>query len=321
MSAASVHPGGAPYESDVQKARLRRRFGLMRSSPRVNGGVRRVTALVAIALVVFVIGARAWNAADIDGIEASRASLETVQRRLAQTDAAIAALPALRAAATLTLPLRPSAARTAADDVQTISQLATHSGVTLHALEPGAPIGADAEVSRPIRMTAQAGFAQLIALLHGLSDLPMLVVPDEISVGWPKVTALGQRGDTLAIAATLHVFGALRAVSAASETRPDDESDDADDAVFYNPFSAPRATVTGIPAALNPPEDWQMRLAGLLLDRTHGLALVETADGTETVDPGQYWREEWVARIDDTGIALASRAGGARRLMLEEAAR
>jgi hypothetical protein len=316
MSTASVHPGGAPYESAGQRAHPGRRFGLVRSSPRANGGLRRATVLLAIALVVFVIGARAWNTADMDGVEASRTSLEIVQRRLAQANAAIAALPALRAAATSTLPLRPSAARTAADDVQAISQLATHSGVTLLALEPGAPIGADADVSRPMRMTAQAGFAQLIAFLHGLSEMPMPVVPDEISVGWPKAAALGHRGDTLAIAATLHVFGVLRAVSAEPERRADDESGDGGDAVFYNPFSA-RATAPGMPDA---PDDRHVRLAGLLLDRTHGLALVETADGTETVEPGQYWGEECVTRIDDTGIALASRAGGARRLMLGEAA-
>ena len=78
--------------------------------------------------------------------------------------------------------------------------------VTLLTVEPGA---AAAQVPRPLRSrcisTAQTDFAHLMGFLRGLSDLPVLIVPVDVTVK--------RDADSLAVKATLHVFNALRPVS------------------------------------------------------------------------------------------------------------
>jgi Tfp pilus assembly protein PilP len=66
------------------------------------------------------------------------------------------------------------------------------------------------------------------------------------------------------------------------------------------------------------PDISQMRLVGVLRDRTHGLALLDTPDGATTVASGQQLGAERVTRLDALGITLA-RGDTTRTLALAEA--
>ncbi len=53
---------------------------------------------------------------------------------------------------------------------------------------------------RSLHLTAQADFLHLMVFLRGLSDLPVLVVPEDVTVK--------RSAGALLIGATLHVFAA-----------------------------------------------------------------------------------------------------------------
>lgn len=273
---------------------------------------RRWVVALLIAVLVFALGAHGWIVADLGGVEASRVALEAGSMRLASARRALAQLPALRREAAAG-PLAASVARSSApwssaDDVRIVSELAAQNSVALLTVEPGAPGGAGAEHMRPLRLTAHTDFVHLMAFLRGLSDLPVLIVPVDVTVK-RDVSALS-------ISATLRVFDALRPapLAASADTFAEDslDSDDEENVVFFDPFSQPQMQAAG-----ELPDVSQLRLVGLLRDRTRGLALLDTPDGVTAVESGEQIGTERVVRVDAFGITLA-KGGATRTLALTE---
>ncbi|HZZ02265.1 type 4a pilus biogenesis protein PilO [Paraburkholderia sp.] len=271
---------------------------------------RRWVVAVMIAAVVFGLGAHGWVVADLGGVEASRTALEAATQHLADARRALAQLPALRRQAAATPGAQLPASWTSADDVRIVSELAAQNSVSLLSVEPGAARGSDAESMRPIQLTAHTDFVHLMAFLRGLSDLPVLIVPVDVTVN--------RDAASLAVRATLHVFSALRPVpsTATADAFADDslDSDDEEDIVFFDPFSLPQMLASGEPQ----PDASQLRLVGLLHDRARGLALLETPDGATIVVSGQQLGTERVTRLDALSITLAN-GGATRTLALTEA--
>ncbi|RKE34096.1 Tfp pilus assembly protein PilO [Paraburkholderia sp. BL23I1N1] len=275
---------------------------------------RRWVVALLIAAVVFGLGTHGWVVADFGGVEASRAALEAATRHLADARRALAQLPALRREAAAKPGLQLPASWTSADDVRIVSELATQNGVSLLSLEPGAVSGSGAQSMRPIQLAAHTDFVHLMAFFRGLSDLPVLIVPVDVTVN--------RDAASLGVRATLHVFSALRpATSAATDSAPADafadetlDSEEEEDIVFFDPFSLPQMLAPGELQS----DASELRLVGLLHDRTRGLALLDTPDGATTVVSGQQLGAERVTRLDALSITLAN-GGGTRTLALTEA--
>jgi hypothetical protein len=266
---------------------------------------RRLLVAVTIAASVFGVGTNAWISADLGGVQASRAALDEARHREERANRALAQLPALRRDAAASPVGLASGGWTSADDLRVVSLLAARSGVALLTLTPGAASGAGLDAMRTLHFTAQTDFLHLMVFLRGLSDLPVLVVPEDLTAK--------RSGSTLAIGATLQVFNALSPVLASPELFADDDLDaDDEEMVFYDPFSPQsEAGGTGVDAGM-------LRLVGLLHDRTRDLALLETADGATTVERGQRLGDDRVTGMGALSIALTNTVG-TRTLTLSEA--
>ena len=266
---------------------------------------RRLLVAVTIAASVFGIGANAWISADLGGVQASRAALDEARHREERANRALAQLPALRRDAAASPVGLASGGWTSADDLRVVSLLAARSGVALLTLTPGAASGAGLDAMRTLHFTAQTDFLHLMVFLRGLSDLPVLVVPEDVTAK--------RSGSTLAISATLQVFNALSPVLASPELFADDDLDaDDEEMVFYDPFS-PQPDAGGAVA-----DAVLLRLVGMLRDRTRGLALLETADGATTIERGQRLGDDRVTGMDAFSITLTNTVG-TRTLTLPEA--
>lgn len=273
---------------------------------------RRWAVALLIALLVFGLGAHGWVVADLGGLEASRLALKAGSLRLADARRALAQLPALRreaAAGPIALDARPSAAWSSADDVRIVSQLAAQNGVELLTVEPGAASGAGAESGRPLQLTARTDFVHLMAFLRGLADLPVLIVPVDVTVK--------REGAALSVSASMRVFESLRPAPSANSAEAFDadslDSDDEENIVFFDPFSQPQMQAAGALPELSP-----LRLVGLLRDRTRGLALLDTAAGLTAVESGELIGAERVTAVEASGITLA-KGGETRMLAMLEA--
>ncbi|RKT25263.1 Tfp pilus assembly protein PilO [Paraburkholderia sp. RAU2J] len=270
---------------------------------------RRWLVALLIAVLVFGLGAHGWIVADLGGVETSRAALAASAQRLAHARRSLAQLPSLRRKATANPAVSPAASWSSADDVRIVSELAAANNVALYALEPGAASGEGMERMRPLQLTARTDFVHLMAFLHGLSDMPVLIVPVDMSVK--------QDAASLSVRATLRVFSALRPASSNDAAHAFDDAsldaDDDEDIVFFDPFAQPQMRAAG-----EMPDISQLRLVGVLRDRTHGLALLDTPDGATTVASGQRLGAERVTRLDALGITLA-RGDTTRTLALAEA--
>lgn len=270
-------------------------------------GRRRLLVGCLIAAMVFIAGANAWIATDLAGVQAGRTAQSEAQRRIAQARQSLAQLPALRrhAAAHSATSGQSAVTLTPADDVRLMSVLAVRSGVTLLTLAPAMGSGAGSDVVRSLHLTVQSDFLHLMVFLRGLSDLPVLVVPEDVTV---KRGAAG-----LLVSATLHVFAELVPVALTPDLYVDEDMEaDDEDVVFYDPFLR-EAQADG-----DASDAGSLRLAGLLRDRTRGLALLETADGAATVERGQQVGNDRVTSMDAISITLTNRLG-TRTLALTEA--
>jgi hypothetical protein len=161
---------------------------------------------------------------------------------------------------------------------------------------------------RPLHVTAQADFDHVVDFFEALASLPVLVVPEDVT--------LKRQGEALSINATLHSFSAIHPVrNAARRTvRDDPDAFDPDEQiVFYDPFQ-PAAFASAAASASS-----SMRLVGLLADRLRGLALIEAGDSAATLEPGQQWGDERVAHVDARALTLAKRDGSVYSLTLAEA--
>jgi Tfp pilus assembly protein PilO len=287
-----------------QVARLSGWMSRMRLPLEAWSGRRRLLAGLLIAALVFAIGANAWMSADLAGVQASRAALSDAQRRLVQARQALAQLPALRGHAAQTANTQMPVQWTPADDARLMSLLAIRSGVTLLTLAPDAVHDTGSDAVRSLHLTVQTDFLHLMVFLRGLSDLPVLVVPED-------VTVKGNTGGLL-VGATLYVFAGLSPAAANPELFVDEDLDaDDEDVVFYDPFSSQSQT-DGDAAQAS-----LLRLAGLLREQTRGLALLETADGAATVERGQLVGNDRVTSMDALSITLTNRLG-TRTLALTE---
>ncbi|WP_368623336.1 hypothetical protein [Paraburkholderia sp. BR13444] len=303
MSTTFFEPGGAPYGAAFVSRWVKR----ARMPLEAWSSHRRWLVATAIAALVFAFGAYGWNTADLAGLEASRAALALGTQRLAQARHALAQLPSLRrAAAAMPATVSSAVPWNSADDVRIVSELATQSGVLLLAVEPGAASGEGVERKRELQLTARTDFVHLMAFFHGLAQLPVLIVPVDVTVK--------QDGKGLAVAATLQVYDALRpasatpAASAGVSADADEAAADDEGLVFFDPFAKPQISASGEPGDVS-----ELRLIGLLRDRTRGLALLDTPDGTTTVAAGQQLGVERVTQLDALGITLAN--GGATRTL------
>jgi Tfp pilus assembly protein PilO len=270
---------------------------------------RRWLVALLVAALVFALGTYGWMSADFSGVDASRAGLAASAQRLADASRSLAQLPALRrSSATLPPALSPTS-WSSADDVRIVSELAAQNSVTLLSVEPAAATGVASDGGRPLQLTARTDFVHLMAFLHGFADLPVLIVPVDVTVK--------QDAASLQMSATLRVFSALRpAASTPSSAAFDDaglDADDDEDVVFFDPFSHPQ-----MQASDGLPFDSSLRLAGVLRDLTRGLALFDTPEGATTVMSGQQVGAERVTKIDALGVTLGN-GDTTRTLALTEA--
>jgi hypothetical protein len=309
MSTTFFEPRGAVHVSTVFSRWIKR----ARVPLEAWSGRRRAFVAGTLAALVFGFGAYGWSAADLSGLQASRAALALGTQALADARLALGQLPSLRPAAGAAPAMgSPTVSWSSADDVRIVSELATLSGVALLGVEPGATSGEGVERMRALQLTARTDFVHLMAFFHGLAQLPVLVVPIDVTVK--------QDGKGLDVAATLQVYDALRPASGAdaASTDPSSDADDADEnedeeVVFFNPFAKPQISASGERGDLA-----QLRLVGLLRDRARGLALLDTPDGATTVAAGQQLGVERVTQLDALGITLAN-GGATRTLTLTEA--
>jgi hypothetical protein len=198
---------------------------------------------------------------------------------------------------------------TSADDVRVVSQLASRHDVSLLKIEPGAMTGSGLDAMRPLQVTAQGDFDHVMDWLEGLASLPVLVVPEELT--------LKRQGSALSIGATLRSYGAIHPLpgSVRPDARNDPDAFDPDDEiVFYDPFQPETFSAASAAEQLAGP----MRLVGLLADPQRGLALIETGDATTTLEPGQQWGGERVAQVDANALRLTRHDGSARLFTLAE---
>ncbi len=305
MSTIPVQSGGAASGAfSLAQLMTRARVPLAAWSRR-----RHWLAVLLIAVLVFGAGAYGWVVADLSGVEASRVALATSTKRHADASRSLAQLPTLRRASAA-MPVQPSQATwSSADDVRIVSELAAQNGVALQAVAPGAPASATADGGRPLQITAHTDFVHLMAFMRGLTDLPVLIVPVDVTVKQDAVS--------LSMSATLRVFSALRPVPSSTSTDTFDDasldSDDDEDIVFFDPFSRPQM-LAGDGLA----DSSSLRLVGLLRDLTRGLALLDTPDGSTTLTAGEQIGAERVTKIDAHGVTLAN-GEKTRMLALAEA--
>ena len=108
---------------------------------------------------------------------------------------------------------------------------------------PACVSGAGVESMRPLQLTAHTDFVHLMAFLRGLSDLPVLIVPVDMTVK--------RDAAALSVSATLHVFSALRPASVEMLPRivfADDSLDSDDDEESFSSIRSCRRRC-GLPAS------------------------------------------------------------------------
>jgi hypothetical protein len=240
---------------------------------------RRAAVAGAIAAAGCALGTGASIRTDFVGASAAETALAAARRELADAQRAQRVLPGLKQAAATT-PRGPRRSGNSADDARVVSELAAASGISLVSLEPGASGGQGAAAHRVLKLAAQGDFAQLRAFLHRLVHASVLIVPTEASIR--------RNGSSLSLAATVSVFDALPSLPVAASG--------GDAAILPDPFATDRSdgasTVDGL------------RLVGLLQDRTHAVALIETPRGIDAVEQGDRVEGERVARIAMKEVTL-----------------
>lgn len=283
----------------------------VRSAPRKWTPRRRFMVCTAVASASFALVTYVWRVLDAGTRATNAAAVEALEQRLRENRAKVERLPRLRQTVRVQPAQAPAVARSASGDWRAVADLASRTGVTLHALLPAsagaATRGRGGTAARKVlRVDGRADFAGLYAFLGGLSTLPMLVVPEALEIK--------PENGALALSATLGVFD-LSAAQAASETAA------AVGAVsgqasprLADPFAG---GVAGADAGAS-----VGRLVGVVQDSRGALALFEAASGLQAVAavPGQALGPERLVAIDMTGVTLAN-AGATRRVMLSEGER
>lgn len=241
---------------------------------------RRLIVAGLVAVVACALASLIWRMADTRGAQAAQALADATQR-LARARQQLATLPALRRAAqgaAAAAQDAPANRASPADDSRFLSQLATETGLTLLSLTPGAENRKEPLAGRFLKLTAQADFVPLNRFFRQLHTLPLLVVPEEVTIR--------REGDGLLISAVFQLFDELRAPAPVSEPAQ----------AWLDPFTPPAADAPGSRA---------LRLVGVIEDGTHAIALMETPDGMQTVRRGDALGGERVANIGMPEIVLS----------------
>lgn len=254
---------------------------------------RRLVVAGVISVMTWILACGAWTIAGSGGARGREMALADAKQRLANAQRQITGLPALRKATQTEISTSPrsnthpaSAARAVnpADDIRFLSQLATKTGLTLLSLEPGAENRKGSPAGRFLKLTAQTDFAHLNDFFRQMPALPMLVVPAEVTIR--------HEGDILSMAAVFQLFDELRAPAPAPESvAPEHYA-----GKLIDPFIPPSGDAPGSRA---------LRLAGVIEDGTHAIALMQTPDGMQTVKRGDVLGGERVARIGMPEIVLS----------------
>lgn len=285
-----------------------------RSPPQKWTARRRLMVCTAVASGSFALATYVWRVLDAASRATDAAAVEALEQRLRESRAKVARLPQLREAARAQPGQLHAAARSASDDWRAVADLASHTGVTLHALVPAsaatASRGRKSGAARHVlRVDGQADFAGLYAFLGGLSTLPMLVVPEALEIKSEK--------GALVLGATLDVFDRpiARAASAIDNRA---FVADAPVAQARRPLADPfEGGASGADAGVS-----VGRLVGVVRDGRRALALFEPASGLQAVAavPGQALGRDRLVAIDADGVTLAN-AGATRRVVLAEGER
>ncbi|MDR5794082.1 type 4a pilus biogenesis protein PilO [Caballeronia sp. LZ008] len=257
----------------------------------------RRTACVALALsvVVFAFGLRAWRMSDASRLDESRVALAAAQAK-AQDAARIAdELSGLRA--------RASSGRldpehwSAADALRAVADLAAQSGVRVADIEPVAVKGGEPKQREPfperaLKLRADGSFAELRRFLDALAGLPRLVVPENVQIK--------RQANALAIEATLRIFETLPAVAPAAVSRAN--------AFVIDPFGSADAAAQGS----------DMLLVGTFVARRRAMALLQSGRDVDSFAPGQKIGDERLGRVVPRAIELAREDGMSRKLTFAE---
>lgn len=250
----------------------------------VWSGRRRTAVAVALGLLAAGLVGGACVMLDVGGGLAAQSALADAEARLAGARQTLARLPALQRDAHDW----PQRARegSAAGDIRSVSQLAAQAGLVLISLEPATSGGTTTQAYRATKLVALGSFGQLRAFLAGLAALPELAVPAELTVR--------RSGAGLAISAMLQVFDGL---PAAAFTRGDEEG-----GALADPFASQFTDVEGTAGMQG---GGAMRLVGMLVERGRAVALVETAEGTMTVQTGATLAGARVSSVDPARVVLS----------------
>ncbi|WP_250477159.1 MULTISPECIES: type 4a pilus biogenesis protein PilO [unclassified Caballeronia] len=256
---------------------------------------RTMCVAIALSVLVFVLGLRAWRTVDANPLEASRVAWAATSAKVQDAGRIAADLPDLRA--------RAASGRmepehwSAADALRAIADLATQSGLRVADIEPVAVKGGEPKRSEPIperalKLRADGTFPEMRRFLEALAGLPRLVVPESVQIR-------RQQG-TLALEATLRVFETLPAISRAAASRAN--------AFVVDPFSNADAAVQG----------GDMLLVGTFVGRRRAMALLQSGRDVVGFTPGQKIGDEWIGRVIPGAIELARTDGNARKLTFAE---
>ncbi|MDG0026455.1 hypothetical protein [Trinickia sp. Y13] len=279
--------------------------GVLRAPAQRRSVKRRLMICTALAAVAFTLASFAGRTFDA-GRARGAAAIDELERQLREGRVRLARMPELREASLAQVGVPSN--RSAGGELPALAELAAKTGLTLRLLEPLSQAGPARDggdrAGRALRIEGRSDFAGLYGFLQGLPALPVLVVPQTLSIK--------REPGALAIAGTLSVFDVsparprgqyARAVSAGTgggKRQP-----------LADPFGAAQAdSVSALAGA---------RLVGFVQDGRRSLALLEGASGTQAavVGPGQSLGAERVVGIDSRGVTLASRHG-ARRISLQD---
>ncbi|TDV28553.1 hypothetical protein C7405_114122 [Paraburkholderia caballeronis] len=297
MSDAMIRPVGGMGPRFSARSWLRGWMPLYAWSAR-----RRMAVAAAIATASCMLAAVECVATDVAGLAHAEVALAAARHSLVDAQQAQRELPALtRRAAASAVPGGKPIGGSSADDTRRVSELAAASGISLMSVEPGAAAAHGDESFRALKLVAQGDFARLRGFLLALASAPTLIVPAEIAVK--------RSGSGLSIAMTLSVFDSLPALADIGRRTGEPGEPSPSD-----PFAA-------IHAGASAASDDALRLVGLMQDRAHAIALIETPDGTDAVTAGGRIEGGRVARIAATGVTLAGNGGAARELNWTEVAR
>ncbi len=290
-------------------ARRSTRWGGLLCAPAQRRSVKRrlmvCTALAAVAFTLASFACRTFDAGRATGA----AAIDALERQLREGRARLARMPELREASLAQAGVPSN--RSAGGELPALAELAAKTGVTLRLLEPASQAGPARDggnragrAGRALRIEGRLDFAGLYGFLQGLPALPVLAVPQTLSIK--------REAGALALAGTLSVFDV-------SPARPRGQYARAASAGTGGGKRQPLADPFGVAQADSVSALAGARLVGFVQDGRRSLALLQGASGTQAavVGPGQSLGAERVVGIDSRGVTLASRQG-ARRISLQD---